>query len=330
MPKVSETEFSKAVDDTEAGLAAMLRVSGRRAIPYGVMLELAGGGNVNIYNGKKGVTAVIGGQVTGQERARLEEFLRERGLIRNEGGEAGDSSTGVPGNGGVAGMFGGPTANRPALLNISGATGSWIGSDEAGKGDYFGPLVAAAVQVKDEKSLGALAAAGIRDSKLAGNTEAMALSGWISANMPCEALVVMPEQYNGMYGGNLNVMLAKLHAKAIAALAARTGAEVCVTDQFARPQLLQHELRALDYRGRVFQRTKGEADGAVAAASLLARGLYLSALRELSGEYTVDLSSGAGPPVLEAGRKLVRLFGPEVLGKVGKLHFKTTQDILLG
>jgi ribonuclease HIII len=299
-----------------------------------MMLELAGGGNVILYNGKKGVSAVVSGQVTNQERTSLEEFLRARGLFRSEGGDLSSfvsnpsgESEGQAKSHAVAQQSG---HHRPPLFNLSGASGAWIGSDEAGKGDYFGPLVVAAVHVNDEASLGMLGAAGVRDSKLVGNTEAVKLSEWIRKNLQCESLVVMPVEYNVMYGGNLNILLAKLHARAVAKLAARTGAGVCVTDQFARPQLLQHELRALDYRGRVFQRTKGEADGAVAAASVLARGLYLSALRDLSGEFTVELTPGAGPPVLEAGRELVRLFGPGVLEKVGKLHFKTTQDILMG
>ncbi|NDE76183.1 MAG: hypothetical protein EB039_09015, partial [Proteobacteria bacterium] len=48
--------------------------------------------------------------------------------------------------------------------------GPWIGSDEAGKGDYFGPLVVAAVWV-DDRMLGLLEALGVRDSKVVADTE---------------------------------------------------------------------------------------------------------------------------------------------------------------
>ncbi len=42
--------------------------------------------------------------------------------------------------------------------------GLYIGSDEAGKGDFFGPLVVAAVAV-DEQTLEILRAIGVKDSK---------------------------------------------------------------------------------------------------------------------------------------------------------------------
>ena len=44
-----------------------------------------------------------------------------------------------------------------------------IGSDEAGKGDYFGPLVVAAVYA-DEVALEQLPQAGVKDSKRVSRT----------------------------------------------------------------------------------------------------------------------------------------------------------------
>jgi len=330
MPKFSDSDFRHLVDRAETELSGLYRVQSRRPIPYGTMLELAGGGNVILYNGKKGVSGVVSGQVTEAERRVLESFLAERGWLPGIAKASQDDGVFSKPGGGAVSPSQVSTLQRPPLLNLSGAAGAWIGSDEAGKGDYFGPLVVAAVAVDGESHLATLAGAGVRDSKTMGNAEAERLADWIQKNLASECVVLMPEEYNRVYGGNLNVLLGKLHARVLAGLAARTGAEVCVTDQFARPQLLTHELRALDFRGRVFQRSKGEADGAVAAASVLARGSYLRGLRELSSEFTVELTPGAGPPVLQQGRELVRLFGAGVLEKVGKLHFKTSEDILGG
>lgn len=312
------------VDRVEIDLSLIFQVSNRRPIQYGVMLELSGGGSLTLYNGKRGVKSVIGGRLTTAEQEALEAFVAEH--IDN----AAAPSSPSPASTDAVGSAPKPTgrAIKP-LLNLLGTASAWIGSDEAGKGDYFGPLVVAAVAVTPDQ-LEALAAAGVRDSKEVGNREAMRLSGWIPANYPTESLVVMPTEYNRVYGGNLNVLLAKLHARVLAKLAARTCIAECLTDQFARPQALLHELRALDYQGRIVTRTKAESDGAVAAASIVARGLYLEALGGISTEYTVALSPGAGPQVLDQGRELVRLFGEDVLARVGKWHFKTTTDILGG
>src|SRR5207253_9176080 len=50
----------------------------------------------------------------------------------------------------------------------------WIGTDESGKGDYFGPLVSAAVYV-DDQILELLAALGVKDSKLLSDKRAREL-----------------------------------------------------------------------------------------------------------------------------------------------------------
>src|SRR5947209_7713639 len=67
---------------------------------------------------------------------------------------------GPRGGGAAAGGSGGGKA--------AAAPGPLIGTDEAGKGDYFGPLVVAAAYV-DERSWGELRALGVRDSKTIGD-----------------------------------------------------------------------------------------------------------------------------------------------------------------
>src|SRR5207244_10930091 len=57
------------------------------------------------------------------------------------------------------GLLGAPAAPANA------PEGPLIGTDETGKGDYFGPLVVAAAYVA-ERSWGALRELGVRDSKL--------------------------------------------------------------------------------------------------------------------------------------------------------------------
>jgi ribonuclease HIII len=75
------------------------------------------------------------------------------------------------------------------------------------------------------------------------------------------------------------------------------------------------------------QRTKAEREPVVAAASILARNLFLEGLKKLSEEFAVDLHKGAGEPTDRAAREFVRLHGRAALGRVAKLHFKNTQKI---
>src|SRR2546423_4962433 len=73
-----------------------------------------------------------------------------------------------------------------------------IGTDEAGKGDFFGPLVTAGVYV-DEKMAKLLRALGVRDSKLVGDRELRVLASNVRevVDEQRRALIVLaPKRYN--------------------------------------------------------------------------------------------------------------------------------------
>ncbi len=75
------------------------------------------------------------------------------------------------------------------------------------------------------------------------------------------------------------------------------------------------------------QRTKGESDIAVAAASILARERFVDWMEKTSRAGGVELPLGASDAVVEAARQVVARHGPDALGRVTKLHFKTTQRV---
>lgn len=198
-----------------------------------------------------------------------------------------------------------------------------IGSDECGKGDYFGPLVVAAVRLEPGQAE-KLRTAGVRDSKALSDEQCLKLGAALRGAFPHAVVRLDPERYNAIYvQGKLNDLLGNLHAEAIAQLA-RPGIHVLV-DQFANAKLMQQKLKHLDVQ--LEQRTRAEANPAVAAASIIAREQFLSGLRELSEEAAVDLHKGAGSPVDAAAERFVAIHGREGLVKVAKLHFKNTQKI---
>lgn len=204
------------------------------------------------------------------------------------------------------------------------------GSDESGKGDYFGPLAVACVHVPDRATADALAAKGVRDSKLAGNDEVGPLAALVRARCPHATVVIMPERYNEMYAltPNLNDLLAWAHARAIEDLRAKAGAVPIVVDQFARPDVLERHLMQRGREAPVAQIVRGESDVAVAAASLVARAEFLAGLAALESRTGARLPPGAGAPTIRAAREFVARRGSAALREVAKLHFATTKTVL--
>lgn len=199
-----------------------------------------------------------------------------------------------------------------------------VGSDESGKGDYFGPLVVAGVRL-EPKFAKELAGGPVRDSKQLSDETCLRLGAALRGKLPHAIARLDPPQYNAEHARvkNLNPMLAKLHGDVIRELAAP--GMLVVVDQFGPEELVASEVRDLGVR--LVQRPRGEEIPAVAAASVIAREQFLVALAELSDRWALDLCKGAGDPTDRAAKKFLRLHGFEKLGDVAKLHFRTTQKI---
>jgi ribonuclease HIII len=208
-----------------------------------------------------------------------------------------------------------------------------FGIDESGKGDFFGPLVIAGV-FTDAVIARRLIEAGIMDSKrISSAARIRQLAAAIRATPGCtsEIISIGPERYNEMHAsfGNLNRLLAWGHARVIEKLAAaRPDCPRALSDQFARPEVLQRALRAKGLTLQLEQRTKGESDTAVAAASILARERFIDWIDKTSAAGGVKLPLGASDAVIQAGRELIARHGAGALAKAAKLHFRTTSAVL--
>ena len=211
---------------------------------------------------------------------------------------------------------------------------AWLGTDEAGKGDYFGPLTAAGVYVNAEIAEG-LRALGVRDSKTIADANIHKLAQEIRVRYGyyVSSIEVTPLRYNALYtdftrdGRNLNHLLAWLHGKAIRNLLNRVDCRYVLVDRFANPEVLASQLRAVRSNIELVQIPRAESDIAVAAASIIARDLFLRRLAQLSEQYHIQLPKGASQ-VIAAGKQFVEQHGVDALRHVAKLHFKTTDDIL--
>ena len=205
-----------------------------------------------------------------------------------------------------------------------------IGTDESGKGDFFGPLVVAAFFLPEGQE-GVLRELGVKDSKRTSDARCREIAETLKRGYPFYSVVAIgPEKYNELWGKlrNLNRLLAWGHARAIENILERVPAGRAVTDQFGDEKFVRNALLKKGRDIELVQMPRAEEDTAVAAASILARAEFLTRLRGLSREFGVDLPKGASAMVEEAAVRLVKAKGPDVLDKVAKIHFKTTVRVL--
>jgi len=201
------------------------------------------------------------------------------------------------------------------------------GSDESGKGDYFGPLVVAAFASTedDEQTLQEL---GVKDSKKLTDKNISNIATHLLTNYlsQCQYLILTPEKYNPLYRKfsvkkpGLNEMLATMHAKVLGDLYRRQPFTQLVIDKFANENMirsyLQNTLPIQEINISIF--TGAESYTAVACASIIARYLFVQELDKLSRAYNIQLLKGASAQV----KALRASIAPEILPYVVKMHFK--------
>ena len=149
-----------------------------------------------------------------------------------------------------------------------------------------------------------------------------------------------PAAYNRLYAKirNINRMLAWAHGTAIEELLEkRPACPRVVVDQFAPTEATI--LRALKTRGKaakVEQRHKAESDIAVAAASVIAREIFLRDILKMGDELfgppaegRENVPAGSSDPRVRAlAERMVEKNGPVWLMNHVKAHFQTTDKVL--
>jgi len=208
----------------------------------------------------------------------------------------------------------------------------YIGVDESGKGDFFGPLVIAGV-ISSEVLNEELIKIGVKDSKKLSDKKIFQLAEKIKEICIYDIVIIKPKRYNELTENlNLNKLLAWGHARAIENLLEKAEeenlkVEKIISDQFGDELYL---LNALMKRGRkiqLVQMYKAEVDPAVASASILARAIFLTQLRKMSEKYGVEIPRGVSAKVINVANEIVKKFGKDELLNVAKVHFKTTNLI---
>jgi ribonuclease HIII len=206
----------------------------------------------------------------------------------------------------------------------------YIGTDESGKGDYFGPLVIAGVYLTPEAG-NYLRTLGVRDSKELSDLQIQQLAADIKKvnEIIYDVVLISPEKYNQLYEkmGNLNRLMGWAHSRVIENLLLKCSAGEVISDKFGNEKII---LDALQQRGRSIklnQITKAEKFTAVAAASILARESVVEWFKIQSKKYKVEIPKGSSSEVESVAKHLLEKCGEDILKKLVKVHFKTSNKV---
>lgn len=301
-----DARLQKTIDDFKHKLGeAQIRCAREKTINYGYQIVCAAGAaeaTVNFYYGKKGLSVVVQGK-----DGTLKQLVT---ALAN-----GEKGTAVP-------------AGKSSSLHPEGIS-CWMGCDESGKGDVFGPLVAAAclIRADEEPQLRRL---GVCDSKMLTDDAIAGLAADIRHMLGdrCVVTVLMPQEYNIRYEElkrkrkNLNHLLGSIHGHNIRVLLSKNECPCIIVDKFGKEEYVLAELEDEAASHQIIQVTKGERDTAVAAASILARQGFVDAMDALAKQYGMTFPKGAYMGIASAIASFRRTYGDDALACVGKLNFK--------
>jgi len=203
-----------------------------------------------------------------------------------------------------------------------------IGTDESGKGDFFGPLVIAGVMV-DEKAAKLFIEAGIKDSKKITDKKILTLEPLIKKNSIYSVVPISNGKYNELYANikNLNKLLAWGHARVIENVLEKEVCEYALSDKFGDESLIKSALMKKGRSIRLEQMVRAESDVAVAAASVLARAAFVHKMQDLENQYGIKFPKGCAPQVKDAAKEFIEKFGKDRMKEVCKTHFKTYNEV---
>jgi ribonuclease HIII len=248
---------------------------------------------IQVYFGKKGVKTILQGDEKSVQMIELRNLIYDEPEL----------------------LFSQPEIPDPP---------EYIGTDECGKGDIFGPLVVGAVFVNEESKL-KLKKIGVRDSKELSETQITSLAREVKkiAINNYSIVRIEPTEYNSLYLKylNLNKFLGYVHSKAISNLLDNIKCDCVITDKFSSREL---EISTVAKYSNVnfIQIEKGESYIGVAAASILARDNFNDWFNNtvING---LSLSKGASIEVQRLAKMLYHNLSKEKIESIAKLHFKT-------
>ncbi len=198
-----------------------------------------------------------------------------------------------------------------------------VGCDEAGKGEFFGPLVVACV-CADRECLRELLNLEVKDSKKIKPEKLKELAEKIKGSCTGIVRIIFPKTYNREYEKfrNVNRYLEMVYLEILKKLLKKCKPKEIVIDKFSSrvEEVLKKRLKGTAGNLKITAREKGESDPVVAAASIVAKAERLKALKELSDKLGVEVKEGN-----LNNRELLQKIPREKLHRFVKLHFNVKE-----
>ena len=200
-----------------------------------------------------------------------------------------------------------------------------IGTDEAGKGEWYGPLVVAGVALTPDNT-SILRKLGVGDSKELSSSRIYEIGAVLmESEIEKDVKVLQPEYYNTVYEAfrmekkTLNDILLWAHTEIIHNVLDNLSLKKVkvVIDKFDT-SLTPSQFKSLEkFDVDITQKTGGESEPAVAAASVLAKFVFEEEVLSLNEKFGIDLrnTTPEGIP-------------PDILPLVAKLHFRNVKKAL--
>ncbi|MGP8023789.1 MAG: ribonuclease HIII [Methanobacterium sp.] len=201
-----------------------------------------------------------------------------------------------------------------------------LGSDETGKGEWYGPLVVVATALTPEEII-ELRLLGVKDSKTIKKPQIIKLAKKIiEMDFKWQSIILKPRTYNNLYnqfkieGKSLNDIMAWAHSKVIQQILAviKYRKAKVIIDKFDYKKT-DYRLKSVDQTGlKIIQMTGGESEIPVATASIIAKYLFEKTVDELNDLYNVNFRD-VKPENVKS----------ELLSETAKIHFKNVQKLLI-
>lgn len=210
---------------------------------------------------------------------------------------------------------------------------SCIGSDEAGSGDYFGPMTVCAAYVS-KKDAAILKELGIMDSKKLTDTKIIELTEQLITFIPHSLLVLGNPKYNEQKqkGWSQVKMKAVLHNQAITNVLKKIEdkPDYIVIDQFAvQPVYENYALTPIPEKSRTRFETKGESKSiAIAAASIISRYAFVKWMDQIEADTGLEIYKGASAKVDLQAAKIIERKSIAYLDSITKKDFKNREKAL--
>ena len=205
-----------------------------------------------------------------------------------------------------------------------------IGSDEVGTGDFVGPIVVCAAYVK-QSDIPMLKQIGVDDSKRLKDEDILRVGKTLLENIDYSILRLENEKYNSLIdeGKNINEIKAIMHNKALLNMKNKHHVKNIFVDEFVGEEKYYDYLVKQDeiLKGITFK-TKGETYyPSVAAASIIARYIFLKTMDELKEKYGVEIPFGASKKVDSFVKNIYKIYGENEAKKIVKKNFANYSEI---